>query len=359
MITKKITRRQNRRLSTSRQRRQQHLLDVKVRARKASAQRTQKMFFGFCLFILLGGGLGGVVFGAKRALNALFFENPDYAVKNIEVSVDGKLTRDAVLQAAKLTDGINIFSVNLPQIQEKLGKLPQVEESHIERILPDKVAITIRERRPVAWLMPEASAGSFNFNNAYLVDRRGILLKTKTLVPEYLTLPLIIGANVNGCLPGQPVEADEVKAALEILRASSEILPGRLQFQTIDVSKGYALVATDKQHTSITFRPDQIEEQFHRLEPILNYCEHNSKELQTVNLVPQRNIPVTFVQAAEPVANPVLPPNSSEVTTKAAPPADGDQRMESKVEPAKPKPRRVRSSRVRRALPVEKVRVDG
>ncbi len=356
MIAKKTTRRQNRRLSTSRQRRQQHLLDVKVRARKASAKRTQKMFFGFCLFILLGAGVGAVVFGAKNALNALFFANPDYAVKNIEVSVDGKLTRDAVLQAAKLNEGVNIFSVNLPQIQEKLGRLPQVEESRIERVLPDKVVISIRERRPVAWLMPEASAGSFNFNNAYLVDRRGILLKTKTLVPEYLTLPLIIGANVTGCLPGKPVEADEVKAALEILRASSEILPGRLQFQTIDVSKAYALVATDKQHTSITFRPDQIEEQLHRLEPILNYCEHNGKELQSVNLMPERNIPVTFVQAAEPVASPGLPVDNSEEAAKTVAPV-GDQKEERKAEPAKPP--RTRPPRVRRALPVEKARANG
>ncbi len=29
----------------------------------------------------------------------------------------------------------------------------------------------------------------------------------------------------------------------------------------------------------------------------MNYCEKNSKELQTANLLVQRNIPVTFVQS--------------------------------------------------------------
>jgi cell division septal protein FtsQ len=357
VIIRKTARRQNRRLSTSRQRRRQHLLDVKVRARKASDQRTQKIFFGSCLFILAAAALGAALFETKNVVNGLFFANPDYAVKTIEVNVDGKLTREMVLQAAKLGEGVNIFSVSLPQVQERLAALPQVEESHIQRVLPDKISIAIRERRPVAWLMPEANAGSFNFDNGYLVDRRGILLKTKTLAPEYLGLPLIIGANLTGCLPGRPVDQDGVKAALEILRTTSEILPGRLQFQTIDISKNYALVATDRQHLSITFRPDQIEDQLRRLESILNYCEQNSKELQTVNLMPQRNIPVTYVQpATEPEASPVAPNPQADALSKT--PADLNKIPEArKAEPNNA--HKHRASKVRRALPVQKFGTNG
>jgi POTRA domain, FtsQ-type/Cell division protein FtsQ len=306
--------------------------------------------FGFCIFILMAAALGATVFGTKNALNALFFANPDYAVKTVDVAVDGNLTRDTVLQAAKVREGVNIFSVSLPQIQERLGALPQVEESHVERILPDRMVIAIRERRPVAWLMPESRAGSFDFDNAFLVDRRGILLKTKTLAPDYLGLPLIIGANLNGCSPGQPVDKEGVKAALEILRASSEILPGRLQFQTIDISKSYALVATDKQRMSITFRPDQIDDQLRRLDTILNYCEQNSKELQTVNLMPQRNIPVRFVSPSGPDANSPAPNSSPSTGAKASEPIEPAD-----VRPNGPtKPRKSRIFRVRRALPVQK-----
>ena len=262
-----------------------------------AARRTQSVLLTVCGLILIASVLGGIAFGAKRILNALFFANSDYALKTIEVTSDGNLTREAILRAADVAEGKNIFSINLPKVQEKLGALPQVEDSRIQRILPNKLVISIQERRPVAWVVPpDTNIGSFNFENAYLVDRRGILLKTKSLAPEYLGLPLIIGVDTSNCQAGQPLEQDEVKAALDLIRASAEILQGRLQIQSIDVSKGYCLTVTDKQRASITFSTDEIEWQLHRLETVLSYCDKNNRELQTVNLMAQRNVPVTFVQ---------------------------------------------------------------
>ena len=314
MIIKRAVRKQNKRASSSRQRKHQHLLDVKVRAKKASARRTQNVLLALCGLVLVASVLGGVAFGAKRALNALFFANADYALKTIEVTSDGNLSRETILHTADIGEGQNIFSIDLPKVQEKLGSLPQVEESRIQRILPNKLVISVQERRPVAWVAPpDTNSASFNYENAYLLDRRGILLKTKSLAPEYLGLPLIVGVDTKNCQAGQPLGQDEVKAALDLIRASAEILQGRLQFQSIDVSKGYSLVATDKQRASITFSTDEIESQLHRLETVLNYCDKNNRELQTVNLMAQRNVPVTFMPQSAPATS----------TDSSAGPGDG------------------------------------
>jgi cell division protein FtsQ len=323
VIIKKTARKQNKRASSTRQRKHQHLLDVKIRAKNAAARRAQNVLLTLCGLVLIGFVLGGIAFGAKRVLNSLFFANSDYALKTIEVTSDGKLSRETILHTADVAEGKNIFSIDLPKLQEKLGSLPQVEDSRIQRILPNKLVISIQERRPVAWVVPpDANVRSFNFENAYLVDRRGILLKTKSLAPEYLGLPLIVGVDTSNCQAGQPLERDEVKAGLDLIRASAEILQGRLQIQSIDVSKGYCLVVTDKQRASITFGTEDIEWQLHRLETVLSYCDKNNRELQTVNLMAQRNVPVTFI----PQAVPVPPSDSSAGSNDASPDA------------AKPKP---------------------
>jgi cell division septal protein FtsQ len=296
VTTRKKPRKQNRRLSTSRQRRQQHLLDVRVRTRKAAARRTQQIFFLFSILLILGSSIAGLVFGAKRALNSWFFENSAYAVRNIEVATDGKLTRDTILRTAGTDEGTNIFSVNLLQVQERLRALPQVEESRIQRVLPDKLVINIQERRPVAWIVA-AENGNVppTFADAFLVDRRGILLKPKASAPEYAGLPVIVGVETSLLVAGQPLEKEEVKAALELIRDAAEILQSRLQIQSIDISREYCLVVTDKQRSVITFGTDELVQQLRRLERLIDYCEKNSRELQTVNLMVQRNIPVTFV----------------------------------------------------------------
>jgi cell division protein FtsQ len=272
-----------------------------------------------CGLVLLASILGGIAFGAKRILNTLFFANSDYSLKTIEVVSDGNLSRDSILRTADIAEGKNIFSIDLPKVQEKLGALPQVEDSRIQRILPNKIIISIQERRPVAWVVPpDTNTGSFNFEDAYLVDRRGILLKTKSLAPEYLGLPLIIGVATSNCQAGQPLEQDEVRAALDLIRASSEILQARFQIQSIDVSKQYCLQVTDKQRASVTFGTDEIEWQLHRLETVLNYCDKNNRELQTVNLMAQRNVPVTFVPQVQPTAL-LEPSNGSETSATLAP----------------------------------------
>jgi len=305
----KKPRKQNRRSSTSWQRRQQHLLDVRVRTRKAAARRTQQIFFLFSVLLIVGSSIAGVVFGAKRALNAWFFENPDYAVRNIDVTTDGKLNRDAILKSADITEGANIFQVNLLQLQERLRSLPQVEESRVQRVLPNKLVISIQERRPVAWVVASDGVPP-TFENAFLVDRRGILLKPKGSAPEYAGLPVILGVETSSLVAGQALDKEEVKAALQLLRDVAEILQTRLQIQTIDVSKEYCLIVTDKQRSVVTFGTDDLVLQLKRLERLMNYCEKNSKELQTVNLLVQRNIPVTFVQstALEPAAAPTPSP---------------------------------------------------
>jgi cell division protein FtsQ len=332
----KRPRKQNKRASTSGQRKRQHLLDVKVRAKNVAARRTQSVLLTVCGFILIASVLGGIAFGAKRILNALFFANSDYAVKTIEVTSDGNLTRESILRAADIAEGRNIFSINLPKVQEELGTLPQVEESRIQRILPNKLVISVQERRPVAWVVPpDTNIASFNFENAYLVDRRGILLKTKSLAPEYLGLPLIIGVDISNCQAGQPLEQDDVKAALDLIRASAEVLQGRFQIESIDVSKGYCLTVTDRQHASVRFGTDEIETQLHRLGTVLNYCDKTSRELQTVNLMAQRNVPVTFVQEI-----PSAPPMESNFGSSSSevPATDAKSKPGTADEAASPQP---------------------
>jgi cell division protein FtsQ len=322
--------------------------------------------------ILVAAALGGVAFGAKRALNALFFSNPDYSLKTVDVSVDGNLNRETVLRTSQVALGQNIFSIDLPKLQDRLTTLPQVEESRVQRILPNKLVISIQERRPVAWVVPpDTNTGSFNFENAYLVDRRGILLKTKSLAPEYLGLPLIVGVDTSNVQPGQPLESDEVKSALDLIRADSEILKGRLQIQSIDVSKGYALVVTDRQHASVTFGPDDIEWQLKRLETIMNFCDQNNRELQTVNLMVQRNVPVTFVPptAAVPEVKPAerapetAPPPNSAVTP--APRAEPNLQNGPRSKAKKKKSGLLRPFQeqkdvpIRRALPVSHTQLNG
>jgi cell division septal protein FtsQ len=311
----------NQRVSNPRQRKQQHLLDVKVRARKATQHRNRRVLVFMSKIVLAAAVCSGSVFGARVAMRRFFFENPDYRLAMIDVQTDGSLLRDQVLRAASLREGENIFRVNLAQVHRVLQQLPQVDEVEVVRKLPGEIDIRIVERKPIAWITGEKEISDpFQSDVAFLIDARGVLMKERKLLPEYLGLPLITGCTNESLEPGKIVQSVEAKAALELLRLSAaSFMQTRFQIREIDLSKGYCLVVTDKNHTRVTVGFDQLEKQIQRLEQFLVYADDSKREIETVNLLVQRNIPVTFMKPPAEVINDTIDPEETPRIMKAIP----------------------------------------
>lgn len=122
----------------------------------------------------------------------------------------------------------------------------------------------------------------------------------------------------------------------------------RFQIREIDLSKGYCLVVTDKNHAQVTFGFDDLEEQMARLEQFLVYSDDSEREIATVNLLVARNTPVTFAQPAAEVIGQIEPPKS--ITTKTTPNETRSEEGEPEIRKARP----VQSATpipVRKALP--------
>ena len=251
----------NQRLSTSRQRRQQHLLDVRVRSQRASHHRNRRVLVFLSKIVLAVAICAGIYFGIREGLNRFFFQNPDYRLSTLAVQTDGTLPRDQVLRAAGISEGLNIFSVNLAQVHDRLQQLPQVDDVQVERKMPNEIDIHITERKPIAWITSDKTVvDPFASDAAFLVDARGILMKEKKLLPEYLALPLITGCSGEALVPGKEIDSLEAKSALELLRlTTTSFMQTRFQIRDIDVSKGYCLLVTDKNHTQVMFAFENLE----------------------------------------------------------------------------------------------------
>jgi cell division protein FtsQ len=310
----------NRRVSSFRQRRQQHLLDVKVRSRSAIQHRNRKVLVLFSKIALIIALSAAVYVGGRIAAKRFFLDNPDYKLSSIEVQTDGTLQREQILSVADLREGENIFRVNLARVHERLQDLPQVDEVEVVRKLPAEIDIRIVERKPIAWITTEKQiADPFASDAAFLVDARGVLMKEKKLLPEYLGLPLILGAS-ESLEAGKTVASPEAKAALELLRLSTRsFMQTRFQVREIDISKGYCLVVTDKNHSKVTFGFDNLDLELQRLEQFLVYSDDAHREIATVNLLVQRNIPVTFQKSSTEVINDTIQPEESPRVMKAIP----------------------------------------
>lgn len=350
------TRVRNQRLSNSRQRRQQHLLDVKVRSHKATQHRNRRILVVTSKALLFASLCVGLYFGVRWGARRLFLENPDYRLSQIDVQTDGTLQRDQVLRTTGLREGENIFSVNLARVQNSLQQLPQVNEVEVIRKMPGEIDIRIVERKPIAWITSDKQISDpFASDVAFLVDARGVLMREKKLLPEYLGLPLITGCTSESLEAGKVVESFEAKAALELLRLSTRsFMQTRFQIREIDLSKGYCLLVSDKNHTRVTFGFDNLDSQLRRLEQFLIYSDDSRRELETVNLLVQRNTPVTFTKLPSEVINDTIDPEGAEPRILKAIPvqplgkAEAPVSTKTRANAASPPVRKAISTRVNR-----------
>lgn len=314
----------NQRVSNQQQRRQQHLLEVTIRRDKAVAQRNRAIFFASCKVILAATLVIGSYVGGKELFRRFLWENPDYYLTDVRVTTDGALTREQILTATNVVEGRNIFTVDLSKAHDAIDQLPQVERAEIQRVLPNRVNISVTERRPIAWVIAKADEDPTSSEKSFLIDARGVVMRSKTVLPEYLHLPVISGVEVDNLAPGQRVQTYEMQAALDLVRLNADST--RFQARNIDLSKGYCLVVSDRTHAKITFGLDRVDQQLETLNRLLDRLESSNRELETVNLLVARNMPVTFVEPTpEPDPAPIAAPPKGDsarekfIATKSAP----------------------------------------
>jgi cell division protein FtsQ len=129
---------------------------------------------------------------------------PALQVSRISIRGNERLSAGEVLALVDGLRGENILTVDLDDYRARLLASPWVEEAHLRRMLPSRIDIFIRERRP----MGVGRLGT----ELYLVDTRGIVIDE--FGPNYadMNLPMIDGL---AAVPGEDASmVDEQRARL-------------------------------------------------------------------------------------------------------------------------------------------------
>ena len=79
-----------------------------------------------------------------------FLINNGFKIKNILISGTHNLSQDYLINIINTQNHINILNVNLNTIYNKIIQNSWVEETYVERILPDTIKIKVLEKKPIA-----------------------------------------------------------------------------------------------------------------------------------------------------------------------------------------------------------------
>ncbi|MCU0857385.1 MAG: FtsQ-type POTRA domain-containing protein [Pontiellaceae bacterium] len=243
-----------------------------------------------CLLLaILGALLFGIFSGLKYAGSFLLSRNPSFALKNIEVSSDGRLSPDDLLDYSGLQVGTNIFAVEIGPLRKKFEMLALVESVTIDRKLPGTLKIRIMERTAVAQLCWSTRGLPF------LLDRHGVVLP---MTDSGSSLPLIEGFKPEKLQQGDCVTDPGIMQCLKILVAVDDLgLGARLSFSKFNIRSADFVTAVVNNDTTVRFPLHSAHEKLARLADSLQKVREEGRRAKTVDLIPDgRNVPVIYYE---------------------------------------------------------------
>lgn len=114
-----------------------------------------------------------------------FTQNSGLELREIEIVGNDQLTTEMIQKQAHLSEGQPLLLVSLSETSAQLRALPEVRHVRVQRVLPDRLIITIDERRPVA---------IWQHNGSYkLIDQDGIILENRALDSSVKNALLVVG----------------------------------------------------------------------------------------------------------------------------------------------------------------------
>lgn len=142
--------------------------------------------------------------------------SPIFAIDEIEVIGNNVSTNKYIISASGILYGQNILSINKFDAINNINNIPIVDHSSIERIWPNKIAITIVEKNAIADVL--------FYGSKLIISGDGIVIDIITDDTE-TNLPTLDGITIKDVVLGRKVlcvEEEKIKKYLEVLKKLEE-----------------------------------------------------------------------------------------------------------------------------------------
>ena len=187
-----------------------------------------------------------------------------FVVSHLTIGGLEQLDAQAVIGAAEISQGAPILLLSLSEMKTKLEDHPQILSASVERELPNRLRITIEERRPVAVWQHQGAQHWLDVEGKLLADSRGedvplpehVLVLTGDDAPRHMP-------DLQALLNAAPDMREQVKAAQWVGRRRWNVwLANQVNVMLPAegaVDRWHQLAALNRQHNILDRQVDSID----------------------------------------------------------------------------------------------------
>lgn len=213
------------------------------------SQKAVRRLLAVAAVVLVGGGVAcwGATIGF-RALRSIWLEQfrvQDSAIDVVVTSSGKNVTPATIVYYFGLTNGANLATIPYDELRKSLiARIPNIHDISIERRLPRRVTVDVKEREPAVRIAPPKGAS----DSGLVADYDGVVFRTYNS-PR---LPIIRESSEIRHTAGHRLEG-HARAALQLVHLLAEVADGKsdappaladLRVLELDTSKKDYLLVT-------------------------------------------------------------------------------------------------------------------
>lgn len=275
-------------------------------------------------FALIIGVVVAIGYGVREAIRYTFHQNPDFQLQAIRLNENNVIDESALVEQLGIDLNGNIFDFDVAAMERKLLEIPAIRTAKIDRELPGTLIFQVTTRQPRAWIAcPEEGLMTTRNVNQLLVDQNGFIYPCpEQQLGEAANLPLIhVKADPKHPIKsGSMLKHPEYRRCTHLLNSFREAFPNDLQIiESVYQINPWSINLSTRSGTTATFGLDDHSRQLDYFSQALHHAQKKGYEIETINLIPKQNVPITIRgEAAPPRAIPVgeIPANNNEASQR-------------------------------------------
>jgi len=232
-------------------------------------KRAKRIQFVFSFFKIISGlSLVTVMSFAFIFGYDLFTQSGYFKAAYLNVQGCQTLDEKTVITQAKLSQGRNIFSVNLTTTRKRLLAHPWIADAEVSREIPSGISIRIKEHEPLAII---------DMNRKFLLNMQGELFK-EWEITDPVNLPVVDGLAFSDLNVDTRPYSQSFNAVMTVLRLgqhASSILTNK-EIRKIEVDKDIGLtIYANNSLGALKLGFDDYPGKYKRLKEVLFYLKKN------------------------------------------------------------------------------------
>lgn len=265
--------------------------------------KTCRRFARLALLLALA---GGAVWGIRSGIRHGLVENQEFRLQAIELTPNPAVDEHRVVEICGIDLTGSLFDCDATDYETRLRALPEVASASVRREFPGTLVAEVKAREPRVWVAcPSQGIAERDPENGLVVDDAGIAFPCPPALKESASrLPVIVlGEGGEPLKPGHPVTHPEFDRLTALYETACKTIPGAPAWiYSLRQTRAWSLELASRDGTNASFGLGDHERQMHDLKAALEHARERSQQIASIELIPERNIPVVLRGSGVPRA---------------------------------------------------------